>query len=92
MRQGIEILGCKTSADDELAAELFENALAQLGFEPEQMRTSVSGARAARSHLLALQGGLKPALDAENKTSFERLRRAGKRDEQHDGYAGACAG
>ena len=69
VRQGIEILGCKTSADDELAAELFENALAQLGFEPEQMRTSVSGARAARSHLLALQGGLKPALDVENKTS-----------------------
>ena len=68
VRQGIELIGCKGSEDPEMAAELFEHALVQLGLQPEQLRPAAAGARAARSHLLAIRGGSLPSSGAGGNT------------------------
>jgi hypothetical protein len=69
VRQGIEILECKSSDSDEMAAELFEAALARRGLEPEQLRPDGATARDARSHLMALCEGKRPASNVAGLTN-----------------------
>ena len=67
--QFVEILECKTSSDPELAAEMLEGALQQMGLDPQLLVPPKAGAKAARMQLIAIRGGQAPSTDTSGNSN-----------------------